>query len=82
MTIALSPWADSEALLKTFRRVGATHERPSVIIAHTIKGKGVPYMENVPQWHGSVKLTREQAEDALSALGTTRREIKEYLDEL
>jgi transketolase len=72
---------DIETLLKTFRRAGATHERPSVIIAHTIKGKGVPYMENVPQWHGSVKLTREQAEEALAALGASRHEIKEYLDE-
>jgi transketolase len=72
---------DIDTLLKTFRRAGATHERPSVIIAHTIKGKGVPYMENVPQWHGSVKLTREQAEEALAALGASRLEIKEYLDE-
>jgi transketolase len=73
---------DIPTLLKTFRRAGVTQERPSVIIAHTVKGKGVPYMENVPMWHGSVKLTREQAEDALSALNATRREIKEYLDEL
>ena len=34
-------------------------------------------MENVPAWHGSVKLTREQAEEALRALGATRNEIKE-----
>ena len=52
----------------------------SVIIAHTVKGKGVTYMENMPAWHGSVKLTREQAEDALLALGATRNEIKELLD--
>jgi transketolase len=71
---------DIAALLKTFRRAGATHERPSVIIAHTIKGKGVPYMENMPAWHGSVKLTRDQAEEALAALGASRKEIKEYLD--
>ena len=44
-------------------------ESPSVIIAHTVKGKGVPYMENIPAWHGSVKLTRAQAEEALTALG-------------
>jgi len=71
---------DMSALLKTFRRAGATHDRPSVIIAHTVKGKGVPYMENVPAWHGSVKLTREQATDALTALGASHKEIKEYLD--
>ncbi|HWA04242.1 MAG TPA: transketolase [Rhizomicrobium sp.] len=67
-------------ILATFRRANATRERPSVIIAHTIKGKGVPYMENVPAWHGSVKLTREQAGEALAALGATTTEIAEYLD--
>ena len=45
---------DIRALLTTLRRAGATRERPSeVIIAHTVKGKGVPYMENIPAWHGS-----------------------------
>jgi transketolase len=72
---------DIHALLATLRRAGATRERPSVIIAHTVKGKGVPYMENKPAWHGSVKLTREQAEEALLALEMPRREIKEYLDD-
>jgi transketolase len=72
---------DIRALLTTLRRAGATRERPSVIIAHTVKGKGVPYMENMPAWHGSVKLTREQAEEALLALEMPRREIKEYLDD-
>jgi transketolase len=71
---------DIKQILSTFRRAGATRERPSVIIAHTIKGKGVPYMENIPAWHGSVKLTREQAEEALEALGALHNEIKEYLD--
>ena len=28
------------------------HARPTVIIAHTTKGKGVPYMENESYWHG------------------------------
>ena len=51
-----------------------------MIIAHTIKGKGVTLMENAPAWHGSVKLTREQAEDALSSLGVSRNEIGELLD--
>ncbi len=71
---------DIPAILTTLHRAAATHGRPSVIIAHTIKGKGVPYMENVPQWHGSVKLTAEQADEALRALLATRDEIKEWLD--
>lgn len=71
---------DIKQILSTLRRAGATHKRPTVIIAHTIKGKGVNYMENVPSWHGSVKLTRQQAEDALLSLGAHRNEIKELLD--
>jgi transketolase len=71
---------DIPQILSTFRRAGATQNRPSVIIAHTVKGKGVSYMENVPFWHGSVKLTRQQAEDALLSLGANRNEIKELLD--
>ena len=71
---------DIKQILSTLRRAGATHKRPTVIIAHTTKGKGVNYMENVPAWHGSVKLTRQQAEDALLSLGAHRNEIKELLD--
>ena len=71
---------DIAQILSTFRRAGATRNRPSVIIAHTVKGKGVSYMENIPAWHGSVKLTRQQAEDALESLGASRNEIKELLD--
>ena len=51
-----------------------------MIIANTVKGKGVKYMENIPTWHGSVKLTREQAEDALRQLGARAEEIAELLN--
>jgi len=71
---------DIVQILSTLRRAGATHHRPSVIIAHTTKGKGVPFMENNPSWHGSVKLTRQQADEALLALGANHNAIKEFLD--
>jgi transketolase len=71
---------DIDEILAALRRASASHGRPAVIIAHTIKGKGVPYMENIPHWHGSVKLTHAQAEEALTALGASRSEIKELLD--
>ncbi len=54
--------------------------RPCLVIAHTVKGKGVPYMEDQPAWHGSVKLTREQAASALEALQTGANLITELLD--
>jgi len=71
---------DVPMILTTLRRAAATHGRPSCIIAHTTKGKGVPYMENVPAWHGSVRLTEAQADDALRVLGASRQEIKDWLD--
>jgi transketolase len=71
---------DIPAILEAFRRAGATSEKPAVIIAHTVKGKGVPYMENVPSWHGSVKFTRAQAEEAIRALGADEDELKDLLD--
>lgn len=51
---------------------------PSVIIAHTIKGKGVDFMENIPLWHGSVTMTEEQYLNALRALGCQAGDIEEY----
>jgi transketolase len=71
---------DISAILESFRVAGATTGKPSVIIAHTVKGKGVPYMENIPAWHGSVKFTRAQAEEAIRALGANDAEMKELLD--
>jgi transketolase len=80
-------WAVSEIdghdiaqILAALRRAGETKDRPSVLIAHTVKGKGVPYMENVPTWHGSVKMTRPQTEEALAGLGAGADEMKELLD--
>lgn len=74
---------DMSAILEAFRNAGLNADMargPSLIIAHTIKGKGVPYMENIPTWHGSVKFTREQAEEALTALGADTAQIAEFLD--
>jgi transketolase len=71
---------DVSQLLSAFRRAGGVSERPALIIAHTIKGRGVPSWEGVPQWHGSVKLTRQQVQEALTALGAHNREIAELID--
>ena len=42
--------------------------KPTIIIAHTIKGKGVSFMENKVEWH-SLAPTKEQAKQALKELG-------------
>jgi transketolase len=70
---------DIPAILDALRDAGSMHGKPSVIIAHTIKGKGVPYMENIPAWHGSVKLTPTQTEEALTALGADPATIESLM---
>lgn len=42
--------------------------KPTMIIAKTVKGKGVSFMENQASWHGSAP-SEEQLEQALSELG-------------
>jgi transketolase len=43
---------DLEQVDSAFREAAATKGKPTCFIAHTIKGKGVSFMENVPKWHG------------------------------
>lgn len=45
-----------------------TKEKPTFILAHTIKGKGVSFMENSKYWHGSVRITDEELKKALEEL--------------
>jgi transketolase len=67
-------------ILVRLHKASLTRDKPFVIIAHTVKGKGVPYMENMPAWHGSVKLSRSQAEEALIVLGASQKEMESFLD--
>jgi len=50
-----------------YQRARNNKEAPTVIIAHTIKGRGVSFMENKVDWHGKVP-NREEAEKALKEL--------------
>lgn len=42
---------DVAALRDGFLSLPATPGRPTVLIAHTVKGKGIPFIENDPSWH-------------------------------
>ena len=44
---------DVAALKSAFESAKAVTDRPTVIIAKTVKGKGVSYMENNNEWHGN-----------------------------
>lgn len=51
------------------------YEKPTVIIAHTIPGKGVDFMENKFEWHGKPP-NQEEAKKALHELRTLGGKIK------
>ena len=58
---------DVEALIAAFAEAKQVKGQPSIIIAKTVKGKGVSFMENVAGWHGNAPSV-EQGEQALKEL--------------
>jgi transketolase len=44
---------DLAAVRKALEEAAATKGKPSCIVAHTVKGKGVSFMENNPKFHGT-----------------------------
>ena len=54
-------------ILSAYEEAKNIKEKPTIIIAHTIKGKGVSFMENVVDFHGRAP-TKEEAEQALKEL--------------
>jgi transketolase len=58
---------DLRGLLAAFEEARAQSERPSLVIAHTVKGKGVSFMEDTHAWHGKAP-SRDELERALAEL--------------
>lgn len=60
---------DVAALRAAFAALPFAPGRPSLIIAHTVKGRGLPFAENDPKWHHKAKLTPEEAAMMRAAVG-------------
>jgi len=58
---------DINQILQAAKKAIKIRQKPTVIIAHTVKGKGVSFMENNVDFHGKAP-TPEQAEQALKEL--------------
>jgi len=54
-------------ILRAFNETRNIKHKPQVVIAHTVKGKGVSFMENEPNWH-SAPITPDLAKKALAEL--------------
>lgn len=62
---------DFEQIINALDEAEATKGKPTIIIAKTVKGKGVSFMENQVGWHGNAP-KKEEAEKALEELGGAR----------
>ena len=58
---------DHAAILAALDEAAATKGKPTAIISHTIKGKGVSFMELNPAWHGKAP-SREEGDRAIAEI--------------
>ncbi len=73
-----------QSVINAFREAETIYEKPTVIIAHTIPGRGVDFMEGKFEWHGmppgasdvpGAPKKQDQAKVALEELRTLRGQI-------
>ncbi len=63
---------DMEQILQAINKAKQTSGKPTMIVAKTVKGKGVSYMEGQAGWHGKAPSV-EQVEQALQELADKNR---------
>lgn len=66
---------DMQALIDTFESVPFVKGKPTLVMANTVKGKGVSFAENVPHWHHHVPNENELSQ-ALVELASARESFQ------
>ena len=66
---------DFDEIRAAFKEARETKGMPTAIIAKTLKGKGVSFMENQVSWHGSAP-NAEQYEDAMAELNAKLKKLE------
>jgi transketolase len=61
---------DMNEVVEGMNFLSQTNDGPSILIAHTVKGKGVSFMEDNPAFHGAAP-NDEQYAQALTELGVS-----------
>lgn len=59
---------DFAQISKAYAKAGEVKGRPSMILFHTIKGRGISFMENAVEWHGG-KCSEEEIRQGCRELG-------------
>jgi transketolase len=68
-----------DQLGKALDQAEATKGRPTLVVAHTVKGKGVSFMENNPEWHGKSPKPAEAVAAIREILAVTEPAWEDYL---
>ncbi|MEJ5228587.1 MAG: transketolase [Pseudothermotoga sp.] len=68
---------DIDKLINVFKSIPIVSDVPHVVIAHTIKGKGVSFIENKKEWHHHVP-NDDEFQRAMKELDETLQELKNY----
>jgi transketolase len=67
------------AIVKGLQAALEARGRPAVVIAQTVKGKGVSFMENNPKWHGVAPKPEEGIRAIREILGVGEADWPDYL---
>ena len=73
-TIIVNDGHNIEEINAAYKEALNKDGKPSMIIAKTIKGKGVSFIEDKEGWHGKI-LDQEQCRDAIKELGSLDKEM-------
>ena len=66
---------DISALLDAFAEARATGGRPTMILARTLKGKGISFIEDKDAWHGKPLKSGEETDRAIRELEAQYRDV-------
>jgi transketolase len=65
---------DFDSLNRAFDEADKVKDKPQMVIAHTVKGKGVSFAENKAEWHG-ISPKKEELEKALAELAEAEKKL-------
>jgi transketolase len=66
---------DVNALLDAFAEARATRGRPTMVLARTLKGKGISFIEDKDAWHGKPLKSGEETDRAIRELEAQYRDV-------
>lgn len=64
--------------MQAYHEARQVKDKPTVIVARTVKGKGVSFMENKVEWHGG-KVTKELYDQAMREINARLEELNDYV---